>query len=77
MMTFVTVADGMAAPVIRYFVTKIGRGLTTIDMLAVYWVNLLQMPISKYLDRTKERMTIIRYNDRHIRYCSLYFICFC
>lgn len=57
-MTFVTVADGMAAPVFAIFVTqKIeGADLTTIGYaVAIYWVtkSILQMPISKYLDRTK------------------------
>lgn len=57
-MTFVSAADGMAAPVFAIFVTqKIeGADLTTIGYaVAIYWVtkSILQIPISRYLDRTK------------------------
>lgn len=57
-MTFVTAADGIVAPMFAIFVTqKIeGADLTTIGYaVSIYWIakSILQIPISRYLDRTK------------------------
>lgn len=57
-MTFVTAADGIAAPMFAIFVTqKIeGADLTTIGYaVSIYWIakSIFQIPISRYLDRTK------------------------
>lgn len=57
-MMFVNIADGVAAPMFAIFVSRNieGADLKTIGYaVAVYWVvkSILQIPISRYLDRTK------------------------
>lgn len=56
--TITTMADGIVAPMFAIFVSqKIeGADLTTIGYaVAIYWItkSILQIPISRYLDRTK------------------------
>ena len=57
-MTLVSMADGIAAPIFAIFVTqKIeGADLRTVGYaVAVYWIvkSILQIPVSRFLDRTK------------------------
>ena len=57
-MAVVNAADGIVAPMFAIFVSqKIeGADLTTIGYaVAIYWIakSILQIPISRYLDRTK------------------------
>lgn len=57
-MTLVSMADGIAAPVFAIFVTQNieGADLKTVGYsVAIYWIvkSILQIPVSRYLDRTK------------------------